>query len=95
MRLPFMLTLLFASMAMVLYGLAVTGCGGGTGACVGSGGALSSPECKPDWDESECDDWNSQQINGATWTFHGGDACEDIGYSAQCSDGSFRKPGAC
>ncbi|MEE8408782.1 MAG: hypothetical protein V3T05_04180 [Myxococcota bacterium] len=95
MRRTFTVTLVLSSMAMVLCGLVVTGCGAGTGACVGSGGVLSSPECKPDWDESECADWNSQQINDATWTFHGGDGCEDLGYTAECSDGSFRRPGAC
>ena len=70
-------------------------CGGGGGACVGSGGVLSSPECKNGWSQSECQDWQNSGVNGATWTFQSGDACVDLGYTAQCSDGSYRLPGKC
>jgi hypothetical protein len=74
---------------------ALVSCGSGTGACVGSGGLLASPECKEDWDEAECEDWDAQEVNGASWTFHGGDTCDDLGYTEMCSDGSYRRPGAC
>ncbi|MBI5508750.1 MAG: hypothetical protein HY903_08345 [Deltaproteobacteria bacterium] len=84
------LVILVAAAATV----SVIGCGS-TGACVGSGGVLSSPECKEDWSEAECDDWGAQGVNGAAWTYHGGDSCSDLGYTSQCSDGSFRLPGNC
>ncbi len=74
--------------------LCSSGCAS-TGACVGAGGALSSPECKADWSESECNEWNSEAINGASWSYHAGDSCSDLGYTEECSDGSFREPGAC
>ena len=70
-------------------------CGSGSGACVATGGVLSSPACKQDWERAECDDWNSQQVNGSSWTFHGGEACAALGYTERCSDGSYRRPGAC
>ncbi len=66
-----------------------------TGACVGTGGVLLFTECKEDWDQSECDSWNDQGINGATWTFHKGQSCPDLGYTEMCSDGSYREPGNC
>ena len=62
---------------------------------MGAGGVLSSPECKQDWSESECADFNTQGVNGATWSYHDGQSCPDLGYSEQCSDGSYRQPGAC
>jgi hypothetical protein len=85
--------ILWTSLALTASSLG--GCGGGTGACVGTGGVLSSPVCKPDWSEAECSDWDSQGVNGATWAFYDGDACPDLGYTERCSDGSYRRPGAC
>lgn len=71
------------------------GCGGGSGACVGTGGVLSSPECKNGWSQSECQDWQNSGVNGATWTFDSGSSCLDLGYTERCSDGSYRLPGDC
>ena len=68
--------------------LLTAGCGGGGGACVGE----SSPGnglCKDGWDQAECEEWDEDEINGSSWTFHSGDSCEDLGYSYTCSDGSF------
>jgi hypothetical protein len=79
-------------LGVVLLGAA---CGGGGGACVGTGGVLSSPECKNGWSQSECQDWQNSGVNGATWTFDSGSSCVDLGYTAQCSDGSYRLPGKC
>lgn len=75
--------------------LLATACGGGGGSCVGSGGALSSPECKDGWSQSECQDWQNSGVNGATWTFNSGSSCVDQGYAERCSDGSYRLPGHC
>ena len=51
----------------------------GVGACVGVKGL--SNYCKNGWTEAECTDWNNQGINGATWNFHAGQTCEDLGYT--------------
>ncbi len=81
-----------ASAAMAA-GLAA--CGGATGACVGTGGVLHSPVCKQDWSKNECDSFQTQGVNGATWTLQEGKQCQDLGYTERCSDGSYREPGAC
>ena len=63
-------------------------CGGGVGACVGE----SSPGnglCKDGWDKEECEEWDEDEVNGSSWTFHSGDSCEDLDYTHECSDGSF------
>jgi hypothetical protein len=87
---------IFLSIAVAALGAtAVIACGSGAGACVGTGGLLASPVCKEDWDEAECDDWDAQEINGASWSFNGGDSCTDLGYTEKCSDGSYRRSGAC
>ncbi len=80
------------SLSVLLLGAA---CGGGGGACVGAGGVLSSPVCKSGWSQSECQDWQNSGVDGATWTFQSGDSCMDLGYTEQCSDGSYRLPGHC
>lgn len=86
----------FVFMLILLGGIILSACGGGTGACVGSGGStLLSPVCKEDWSRSECQEWDEQEINGANWSFYSGDSCEDLGYTDRCSDGSYRFPGDC
>jgi hypothetical protein len=68
----------------------------GSGACVGSGGSiLRSPVCKNDWSRSECREWDDEGINDANWDYHMGRTCEGLGYTDECSDGSFRWPGDC
>ena len=69
-------------------GLLLASCGGGVGACVGE----SSPGnglCKDGWDEEECVEWDEDEVNGSSWTFHSGDSCEDLDYTHECSDGSY------
>jgi hypothetical protein len=69
---------------------------GGTGACVGSGGSIMrSPECMEDWNRSECDEWDDENINDANWKFYPWRSCEGLGYTEYCSYGSYRLPGAC
>ena len=66
------------------------------GACVGSGGSiLHSPVCKDDWYPEECRVWDDEGINDASWDFHALRSCEGLGYTDQCSDGSYRWSGAC
>ena len=52
----------------------------GTGACVGTGG-VGGPYCKDGWSQAECSDWNSQGVNGASWSFHAGQSCDGLGYT--------------
>lgn len=76
----------------MILGMLGTACGG-AGACVATGGAV--PECKQDWTEEECSDWNSQMVNGSRWDLKSG-TCEDNGFSVQCPDGSWvRSSGNC
>lgn len=79
--------------ALLIAGVLITGgCGddsddSSTGACVATGGMVN--ECKQNWTSGECADWNAQQVNGSTWTFHSGATCPGLGYSVQCPNGSF------
>ncbi len=69
-------------------GLSLSACGGSGGACTGE----SSPGnglCKDGWDQSECEEWDEDEVNGSSWTFHSGESCEDLGYTYECSDGSY------
>ena len=83
------------AVAAALIFTTLAACGGGVGVCIGSGGALSSPECKENWTKEECDDWDAQGINGADWTFNSSNSCSAQGYPEECSDGSWRQSGAC
>lgn len=80
--------------AFVVCALLFSGCSS-TGACVGTGGVLLSPDCKEAWTQDECQAFADQGVNGATWTFNSGNSCLDLGFTEQCADGSFRQPGAC
>ena len=59
-----------------------------TGACVGQYG-VGKYECKEEWYETECAEWDEDEINGSEWTFHKRSSCEDLGYTIECSDGSY------
>lgn len=54
-----------------------------SGACVSTGG--SPEECKQDWDQADCDDFDANNVNGATWTFYPGQTCADRGFTSTCS----------
>ncbi len=57
------------------------------GACVGTGGLVD--ECKEDWTRGECAEWDDEEVNGASWSFHAASSCDALGYSVECADGSF------
>ena len=40
-------------------------------------------------------EWDDEEVNNANWDFHPGQWCEDLGYTEECDDGSFRLPGEC
>lgn len=87
--------LVFLAAIVILCSLILSSCSG-TGSCVGVGGdILFSPVCKNDWTRGECQEWDDMQVNGAEWSYMGGETCEDLGYTDRCSDGSFRLPGDC
>ena len=55
---------------------------GGTGCCVSDPVYYSygyRVYCYDDWDKSDCEENDSEQVNGASWTFYRGDTCEDRG----------------
>ena len=68
------------------FGILLMGCGK-TGACVGQYGA-GKYECKEDWYEDECSQWDEDEVNGSEWIFHSRKSCEALGYANQCSDGT-------
>lgn len=71
---------LFALLSVAALGLA--GCGSGPGACVGIGSFTGNIYCYNDWDEADCEDHDANEVNGASWRFHEGKACSELGYSA-------------
>jgi hypothetical protein len=89
LKISFALSITIASLMLT------SGCGLG-GACVGSGGSiLLSDVCGEGYDADECEENNEIGLNDASWTHHPGASCSSLGYSEECSDGSFREPGAC
>lgn len=66
----------------------LVGCG--PGLCEGTGGIVD--ECKEGWSRAECEEWDEEEVNGASWTYHGAGTCEGRGYSVECPDGSWVLP---
>lgn len=63
----------------------IVGCssgGGGTGVCVSSPAIFGNTYCYSNFDKSECDDYDAQDVNGGSpWFFHSGQTCADRGLS--------------
>jgi hypothetical protein len=58
------------------------GCSNGgdsTGVCTGFSSSLNKTYCYEGWDKSECEEWDSLQVNGADWYFYKGQTCADRG----------------
>ena len=88
--------MLLLLLPLIVFPLLFSGCLERTGACVGAGGSiLSGPVCKEGWTADECQEWDDMEVNDADWTFHRGVSCEDLGYTEECADGSWRWPGYC
>ncbi len=79
-----------AAPILVVLGVLFAGCGGGSGSCFSSGG--SPEECKPDWSEEECQNWDSTGVNGAHWSFSTS-SCDDLGFVVECADGTHLQAG--
>lgn len=69
----------------------LTACGGGL--CEGTGGIVD--ECFEGWTQAECEEWDAEGVNGATWTFHGSGSCEARGYPYDCDGAWLRNSGDC
>lgn len=65
---------------MVVLSVLVMSTGCSVGACLGEDGLFGHTYCYSDFDESECDDYASEGVNDATWSFHAGQTCDDLGY---------------
>jgi hypothetical protein len=78
--------LLLASFLTTAVVVPLWGCGNQLGACVGTGGIVD--ECKEGWTRDECEDWDAQEVNDASWSWHS-KSCEKLGYTVECADGSF------
>ncbi len=69
---------------MLVLGVAVlSGCGGGgggDGVCTGYRSSINRTYCYSNFSSSECSDYNSQDVNGASpWYFYSGQTCSDRG----------------
>lgn len=71
-------SLVLIAVLAVLVGVA---CGGDRGACYGYSSILNKTYCYNDWSQSECANYNSQGVNGASWTLAPGEMCSDLGYT--------------
>ncbi|MGQ9616681.1 MAG: hypothetical protein ACUVWJ_09835 [Spirochaetota bacterium] len=66
-------------LAFLVSALMLSSCGG-TGCCVSDAVSYSYGDrvyCYDDWDKSDCEENDSEQVNGAGWTFYRGQTCED------------------
>ena len=59
--------------------LGAAGCAS-EGACAGHSDILDSEYCYDGWDRSECDEYDAEGVNDASWNFYPGDTCWDLGY---------------
>ncbi len=64
--------------------LGSVGCSGGedSGACVHTFKSDGWQYCNQDWDKSECGTIGAS--DSKTSAFHGGDSCEDLGFTYYC-----------
>lgn len=72
------------SLIFVLLAAFAAACSGDVGACDGYSPVLKRRYCQDDFSQAECADWDQQDVNGASWSFHEGQTCEDRG----CGGGS-------
>lgn len=73
---------LLAALAIIATGalvLSAAGCAQ-LGACEGHSDILDSWYCYDDWTEDECDAYDVERVNDASWNFHGGDTCTELGH---------------
>jgi hypothetical protein len=62
--------------ALTLAVMMLTGCG--LGACTGYSSILNRTYCYDDFTESECEDYDIEEVNGAHWTFYPDEFCSDL-----------------
>jgi hypothetical protein len=77
---------MFLKITVVATTLATLTACGGSGLCEGTGGIVD--ECFEGWTRDECEEWDDESVNGASWTWHASGSCEDRGYSVDC-DGAW------
>jgi len=42
----------------------------------------NSTYCKDGWTKAECEEWDDLEVNGFSWTFYKGQACDERGTPA-------------
>lgn len=65
---------------MTLPACSLFGGGGETGVCVSDAVDFTFGQrvyCYNDFDESECSDYDADEVNGAQWSFHSDQTCAD------------------
>ncbi len=63
----------------------VTPACGSVGACLGVNGIFDNDYCYNNFDQSECSVYSGEGVNGASWSYHGGSTCSDLGYAVTVS----------
>ena len=53
-----------------------------TGVCTGYSEIFNKTYCYDGWTEEDCDDYNDNEVNGATWYFYKGQTCSERGTPA-------------
>jgi hypothetical protein len=67
------------------------GCGPSDNACVGVGPEPDLDSCFQDEnDAASCGAFNTEGLNGDTWTFHDGKTCSDEGFLYECPSGTYK-----
>ena len=57
-------------------------CTAAIGACAGYSTIFSKTYCYNDWSQADCDEYNTLEVNGASWAFYPDQTCGDLGYQA-------------
>ncbi len=69
----------FAGLAIILLGTCFWQCGNKEGVCTGFSTTFNKTYCYDGWTESECKEYDDEQVNGAEWHFHEDQTCASRG----------------
>jgi len=53
-----------------------------TGACTGYSDLFDKTYCYDGWTDADCEEYDDNEVNGASWYFYAGQTCEERGTPA-------------
>ena len=59
----------------------LSNCGNKEGVCTGYSDLLNRTYCYDGWTESECKEYDKDEVNGASWNFYADQTCASRGLS--------------